>query len=150
MKRYLMAVVLVVLFAAPVFAANSVNVSGDLARDGNLMIDIDWTIDSAKFPGQTRDQIHEKVYQDIWNAMLPKLVKKADGYPVSFNESNFNKLSEQKTTIQERADGTKVVAYTAKVKFVCPRAQAAANASGPSKKEMDKQLSYRFVREGKD
>ena len=150
MKRFLVAVTLSLFFAVSAFAANSVNVSGDLARDGSLLIDIDWTIDSAKFSGQTRDQIHEKVYQEVWNAMLPKLVKKTKGYPVSFKESNFTKLTEQKTLLQERPDGTRVVAYKSQVKFTCPRAAASAKAKSPTKKDVDRELSYRFVREGRD
>ena len=150
MKKHIVAVILAVLFAVPAFAGNSVNVSGDLAKDGSLMIDIDWTIDSAKFPGQSKDAIHEKVYQAVWDAMLPKLVKKTSGYPVSFEKSNFSKLTEQSSLVEERVDGSKVVSYTAKVKFSCPRSDAVVKSSGSSKKEMDKQLSYRFVKEGKD
>ena len=150
MKKIVAALVLSLFVAAPALAANSVNVSGDLAKDGNLMIDIDWVIDTAMYPGQGRDAIHEKVYQDVWGAMLPKLVKKTSGYPVSFEKSNFTKLSEQKNVVTERADGSRVVEYKAKVKFYCPRAEAAAKSTGPTKKEVDKQLSYRFVREGKD
>lgn len=152
MKRYgIMLGMVLVFFAASAQAANSVDVTGDLARDGNLMIDISWTIDTANYKGDTPAAIHDKVYQDVWRAMRPKLEKKMSGTSVVLDKSNFTKLSEQKQLVEQRADGTKVVVYSAKMKFIGPRVEGASPAPAEKpKKQSIEDLSYRFVREGRD
>ena len=154
MKKALgfLAAAVVVLMAGSAVAANAVNVTGDLANDGNLMIDVNWTVDTAKYRGDTPDAVRKQVFEDIWKQTLPQLVKKTKGHPVSFEKANFSKLSEQKQLVETRADGTKVFAYSAKVKYTCPMQQGAATASSEKevKNNLEEQSHYRFVREGID
>jgi hypothetical protein len=141
-----------VFAAAMAQAANSCSVSGDLAKDGNLTIDINWTIDTSKYPGASPDAIRGKVYDEIWKEVLPKLVKKSEGQSLSYDKSRFTKVSEEKSLVEERADGTKVMAYKAKVRF--DGANGGAATAGKSEKDrqkdMDEQFHYRFVNEGRD
>ena len=141
-----------VLAASGALAANSCNVSGDLAKDGNLTIDINWTIDTAKYRGESPDAIRGKVYDEIWKEVLPKLVKKSSGQAISYDKSRFTKLSEEKNVVEERADGTRVMAYKAKVRFdAAPDAGATKEKDEKARqKNMDKEFHYRFVNEGRD
>ena len=65
-------------------AKKNVNVTGDLTRDGFLTVDIDWTVDTAKYPGKDQMAIREAVRGEMWEKMLPQLVNKTHGKPVSF------------------------------------------------------------------
>ena len=142
-----------VLAASGALAANTCNVSGDLAKDGNLTIDVNWTIDTAKYRGESPDAIRGKVYDEIWKEVLPKLVKKSSGQAISYDKSRFTKLSEEKNLVEQRADGTKIVAYKAKVRFDAPMTAGATTEKKDEKaqqKDMDEQFHYRFVNEGRD
>ena len=154
MKRALgvLAAAVVILVAGSAAAANAVNVTGDLAQDGNLMIDVDWTVDTAKYRGETPDAVRKQVFEDVWKETLPKLVKKTKGHPVSFEKANFSKVSERKELVKTRADGTEVFAYTARVKYTCPMQQGVAPVTSEKelKQQHEQQSHYRFVREGID
>lgn len=153
MKRFMLAAVLILLSTATVFASNSVEVNGDPQRDGFLMINVDWNIDTAKYKGLSQDEIHERVYQDVWKVTRPKLVKATEGYAVSFEKSNFQKTWEEKRVIEQRPDGTKLISYKSSVKFLCPKGEAASETKQSSSDRDDsfeKQYHYQFVREGRD
>jgi hypothetical protein len=148
------AAAVLILAAASAWAANSCNVTGDLAKDGNLLIDVSWTIDTAKYKNQSPEAIRESVYQEIWKDVLPKLVKKSSGVAVSYEKSQFTKVAEEKNVIEQRPDGTKVYSYKAKVRFNAGSAAGASAAPEQSEKErannFDRNLHYRFVNEGRD
>jgi hypothetical protein len=148
----IMAVLLLLAGAAPALAANACRVNGDLAKDGNLMIDVSWTIDTAKYKGQTQEQIREAVYHEVWKNLKPQLAKKSAGLPVSYDRSQFTKVSEEKNLVEQRPDGTKVFDYKARVRF--NYASAPDAKPEPSEKaaqdNMEKEWHYRFVNEGRD
>lgn len=115
--RVFVMAVLIACFALPALAGNTVKVTGDVKKDGRLLIDVNWDIDTAKFPGMTRDQIREKVMADIREKTLPKLVDATQGHPVSFEKCNFHVINEQSTLKSMREDGTKQYVLTLKIQF---------------------------------
>jgi hypothetical protein len=147
--RFVVMLAVIAMSAQAVSAAtqNKVKVMGDLTRDGYLTIDVDWMVDSAKYSGATNDVVRQKVREEIWEKLLPQLVKKTSGYPVSYDKSNFTKLSENIKLIEQRPDGTTLDEVKIKVRFYCPRhAGPAKNVQQASKKKTDEELKYRFVR----
>ena len=132
MKKTLLAVVLAVCFALPAMAkSNSVNVAGDIVKDGKLTINVDWTIDSSKYPGLSREAIRDKVRQDIRDQVVPKIIAAAQGIAVSFDQSNFSLIKENTTLLQTRPDGSKIYTMNMQMEFNAP-VQAAPAAAQPA------------------
>jgi hypothetical protein len=115
--RVLVMAALISCFALPALAGNTVKVTGDVKKDGRLLIDVNWDIDTAKYPGMTRDQIREKVMADIREKTLPKLVDATQGHPVSFDKCNFHVINEQSNLREIRPDGTKRYTLDLKIQF---------------------------------
>lgn len=115
--KVLVMAAIIACFALPALAGNTVKVTGDVKKDGRLLIDVKWDIDTAKFPGMTRDQIREKVMADIREKTLPKVVDATQGHPVSFDKCNFHVISEQSTLKNARENGTKQYVLDLKVQF---------------------------------
>lgn len=146
-----MLVVLGLLLVAGSALANTVNVTGDLIKDGNLMLNVDWTVDTANYKGMKSDAIRKQVYEEIWKETLPQLAKKTNGVAVTYDKGNFTKVSELKELLQARDDGSRVTRYTAKVKFEAPITQGGnAKSEQDHQATMEKQYHYRFIREGID
>lgn len=121
MKKTLLAVVLAVCFALPAMAKpNTVNVTGDIVKDGKLMINVDWTIDSSKYPGLTREAIRQKVRQEIRSQVIPKIAAAAQGIAVSFEQCNFTLLKENTELLERRPNGTKIYAFNMQMEFSAP------------------------------
>lgn len=120
MKKLLMiaSVFLLTLSASVSFAANTVNITGNLKMDGYLMINIKWTVDTAKYAVVDREALQQKVYDEIWDAVMPKLAQNL-GEPGKCRQSKFTKVSEQKKLVEQRKNGTKVYSYDATMKFEC-------------------------------
>ncbi len=156
MKRsvFIIVAVIALAIAAQAFAApsRSCKVTGDAAKSGVLMIDINWTVDTAQYPGESTQSIRKKVGDDIWKDLLPELVKKTSGFAVSYDKSNFTRVSETSKLIEERPDGSKVYSYNTKVQFNCAQSGDAAPVASEKerKSKMDDEFHYRFVREGFD
>lgn len=134
--KVLSVLVLFVCFALPVTAkTNSVTLSGDLAKDNRLVIDVDWTVDSAKYPGMTREQIMEKVQDEVWDKVFPKIVKATKDIGVPIENSNFVLVSEHDNLIQKRPNGTKLYSVKIQIEYTPGQASAAAAvpASAPKK-----------------
>ncbi len=112
------AAALAFFFAATSFSANTVNITGNLKMDGYLMIDIKWKVDTAKYSVVQRTAINQVVYDEIWEAVMPKLVANM-GEPGKCKQSKFTKLAENKKLIEQRKNGTKVYSYDATLKFEC-------------------------------
>lgn len=153
MKRIfgVVAVAVLVLASSAAWASNKVDVTGDLAKDGNLMIDVNWTIDTAKYKGASQEEVRKQVFEQIWKQTRPQLVKKTKGMVTSYDRGDFTKLSENKQLVKERPDGTKIYDYSARVKFQCPTASGGAMVSSKdADTKVEKEYHYRFVREGID
>ena len=146
------AVVAVLLVAQVCAAAGTTKVSGDVARDGYLMVDVNWTIDTAQYPGESSASIREKVAADVWKQVLPQIVQKTSGITISYDRSAFIPLSTTTTLVEQRADGTRVYSKHCLVRFNCVRDDARAVVEGTKErtKKMDSEFHYRFVREGID
>lgn len=133
--RVLIAVAVFVCLACSAMAkANNVNVSGNFQNEGKLIIDVDWTIDSANYPGMSRDAVRQKVQDQIWDQMLPKIVDATKGASVSFDKSNFVLVKEYTDLIQRRPNGTKLYALKLQVEFNAPTESAVkvATAAQPA------------------
>lgn len=124
--------VAVAVFTCIAFGAmaksNSVNVAGDIVKDGKLTINVDWTIDSSKYPGLSREAIRQKVRQEIRDQVIPKVIAAAQGIAVSFEQSNFNLVKENTTLLETRPNGTKVYAMNMQLEFNAPVQAAPAAA----------------------
>ncbi len=151
MKRTSILLVLagILLLATTALAKNTTNVTGDLGQDGYLTITLDWQVDSARYPGMDEPQVREKVRQEMWKELLPKLVQKTSGYPVSYDDAQFSKVKEVNTLVKRRPDGSEVYDVDLVVRFYCPRYSgtytAPKNTQEHSQK-MDEKLQYRYVR----
>jgi hypothetical protein len=126
--KFLLALAAAAALSLPALAmANSVDVKGNLQRDGYLTLEFDWTVDTRDYPGQNRAQIEKKVHGDMYDMMLPKLVSATRGTPCSFDRSSFQMLGDNAKLVKERSDGTKVYAIKTSVRFNAP-----AEPSAPS------------------
>ena len=156
MKRamFVVAAVFAVVFAAQVFAggSRSVKVSGDAARDGYLMIDINWTIDTAQYPGELWKTIRDKVADEVWKEVLPQLAKKTSGLSISYDRSNFTPVSDTAKLVEQRGDGSRVYAKHCLVRFNCVRddTQAPVETEKAHVDKMHDTYHERFVHEGYD
>ena len=147
--KFVVLLAVMAMSSQSVFAANKnkVKVTGDLVKDGYLTINVDWVVDSAKYSGATNDVVRQKIREEIWEKLLPQLVKKTSGYPVSYDKSNFTKVSENIKLIKQRPDGTTLDDVKIEVRFYCPRyAGTEKNMKKSNEKEMDQEFKYRFVR----
>jgi hypothetical protein len=119
--------VLIVAFALPAIAKNDVVVQGDLLRDGFLTINLDWQVDTKRYKGVPRGELRERVKEDMYKEALPQLVKKTDGLAVSYDKSNFTKLSENVKLVKTRNDGTEVYDVDMTYRFSAPCQAAMAS-----------------------
>lgn len=122
MFKIVPAMVLILMFAVPALAKNTVNVKGDFPRDRQLTIDVDWTVDMAKYKGLTRDQVRQRVRQDIWKKMHPKLTSATKGYDVSYERCNFDILSERTDLMRTRSNGYNLYSLKMAIRFNAPNA----------------------------
>jgi len=122
----------VVLFAIicgiSAFAANAVDVAGNLKRDGYLIINIKWTIDTTKYRAVTNEGLRESVYEEIWQEVSPKLVARTGS--LASCTSKFTKISEGKKLVKTRPDGSKIYSYSAQIRFDCPQAVGVMPSTG--------------------
>ena len=131
-SRNLFAMVLLIALAVPVLAfANTVDVSGDIRQDGYLTINLDWDVDTRNYPGLKTKEIRAKVSDQMYDAMIPKLVKATKGIAVSFDKCQFTTMDHKKTLIKERKDGTKVFDLNYTVRFNAPYAESVASTPPP-------------------
>lgn len=112
--------VIVVALSLPALAKNTVKVQGDLQQDGFLTINLDWKVDTKKYKGVPESEIRKRVKEDMYKEVLPKLVEKTEGMAVSFDKSNFQKLSENIKLVESRNDGSEVYDVDMKVRFSAP------------------------------
>ncbi|MBN1282717.1 MAG: hypothetical protein JXA24_02955 [Proteobacteria bacterium] len=130
--RAIFAAAVLVALAMPAMAsANSVDVTGDIRRDGYLTINLDWDVDTRDYPGLKPAAMKEKVHDQMYNAMLPKLVAATQGVSVSFDKCQFTTMDHKKTLIKERKDGTKVFDLNYTVRFNAPYAESVASTPPP-------------------
>lgn len=121
MRKVLIAVAMLACFVLSATAmANTIKVSGNIQKEGKLTIDIDWSYDTAKYAGVPRNAIRQKVRDEIWDQMLPKIVDSTKGIPLSFDRSNFTTIKEYRDLVQKRTDGTKIYALKLKIEFNAP------------------------------
>jgi len=127
MRKVLIAVAILTCFAlAGTAQANTVKVSGDIQKEGKLLVDVDWSVDSSRYPGMSRDAVRQKIHDEIWDQMLPKIIDAAKGASVSFDKSNFVLIKEYTDLVQRRPDGSKLYTLKVQVEFNVPVAQTAA------------------------
>jgi len=130
--RSLFALVVLMAVAIPAVAsANSVDVSGDIRKDGYLTVNVDWDVDTRDYPGMKPNDIKAKVHDQMYDAMLPKLVAATKGVAVSFDKCQFTMVDQKKTMIKERKDGTKLFDVTYVVRFNAPYAESVASTPPP-------------------
>ena len=129
--------VLIVAFAMPAIAKNDVVVQGDLLRDGFLTINYEWQVDTKRYKGVPRGELRERVMEDIYKETLPKLVKKTDGLAVSYDKSNFTKLSENVKLVKTRNDGSEVFNVDATYRFSAPCQAQASKVKITKRQEQD-------------
>ncbi len=133
MKKLLLAIVLVLCFVATGMAkSNQVNVTGDMIKDGKLTVEVDWTIDTAKYPGMSREAIRDKVRQDIKNQVVSKITAAAEGMAISLDQSNFHLVSENQKLIETRPNGTKLYDYDMQIQFTASAQPQPAPAAAPA------------------
>ena len=109
---------IILAWSCLLWGRNAVNVSGNLKADGYLMINIDWTIDTAKYGKIPQDAMRHAIYDDIWEQAMPQLLAKS-GSVASCENTRFTKITENRKLIKTRPDGAKIYDYTAKIKFEC-------------------------------
>ncbi len=150
--RTFIVLALVIGFALPAFAANTVDVTGNIQKNGFLTIDLDWTVQVN--PATPRAERRKQVRDEMWNAILPKLVEKTYGYPVSFNECQFMIEQENVKLVKTLPNGNEVRNLKIKVRFnATPQSNANAvqTAKQMSKEtyqeEFQKQLRPTFAKE---
>lgn len=97
--------------------ANTVKVTGDLQKDGKLMIDIDWKVDTSKYPKLSRDVVQSKVREEIREQVLPKIVDATKGAPIALGKSHFTVIKETQDLLKSNPDGTKVIALKMTVEY---------------------------------
>lgn len=155
MKKLFTAVLLAaaLVWSASVLAGqdsskNKVDVTGNLAKDSQLTINLDWTVDTANYKPDQKQNVRQLVREEMWKAMLPKLVDKTSGTPVSFSSEHFVKQSESVTLLQQRPNGTDV--YGVKVQVVF-KPNVLSNAPAQPKKEVEEKITneyhYHFLNE---
>ena len=131
--------VLIIAFALPAIAKNNVVVQGDLLRDGFLTINVDWKVDTRKYKGIPKGEIRGHVRNEMYKKILTKLAKKTDGLAVSYDKSNFTKLSENVKLVQKRKDGSRVFDIDMTVQFDAPCHTATAGRTTTPKKQTQSQ-----------
>lgn len=129
--------VLIVALATPAIAGNSTVVQGDLLRDGFLTINLDWQVDTKKYRGVPRGELRERVLNEMYKETLPKLVDKTQGLAVSYDKSNFTKLSENVRLVKTRKDGTEVFDVDMTYRFAAPCQASTAQVTSTKKQEQD-------------
>lgn len=145
MKRFAMFLVvpLLVVFAVPAMAVkstaanNSVSVAGDIVKDGHLMIDVDWTVDTAKYPGLSKDTIRKKVRDEIMDKMLAKIMAATKGINISYDTSRFTTLKENHNLIKKRPNGTRLYTLDLEIEFEAEQAPVSAPAATPKPSQKD-------------
>lgn len=131
MKKLLM-VALFVCLALPALALeNTVDVSGDVVKDGKLTIDVDWQIDSAKYPNMSREQMRDMVRQDIKKDVVKKVNKALQNSGITIDASKFTVVKETTEVMQARPNGTKVYDIDMLIEFAAQPTPATASAPAP-------------------
>lgn len=129
-----MVIVVVALFACVAVSgwaeSNQVNVTGNIVKDGKLMVDVDWQIDSAKYPGMSREAMRDMVRQDIKKDVVQKVNKAIQNSGITVDSSNFTVVKETTEVIQTRPNGTKLFDIDMLIEFA---AQPAPVAASPKK-----------------
>lgn len=97
--------------------ANAVKVTGDLQKDGKLLIDVDWKVDTSKYTKLSRDAMRNKVREEIREQVLPKIVDATKGAPVALGKSHFTVIKETQDLLKSNPDGTKVIALKMTVEY---------------------------------
>ena len=149
MKKILvfsLAIIVTLIFTVQVQASNSVKITGDILKNQCLTIDVNWTADTANSKGMQLRQSREKMYDKMWEKILPKLVEKTKGYPMSFDHSQFILVSEKTQLQNERSNGTFVYNVKLKLKFACGRTsgQTGVTTQTYTEKQLDDEFKYRF------
>jgi hypothetical protein len=132
------AIALPAMAAVKPAGTNTVNVTGNIAKTGYLMIDINWRVDTAKYPGFTRDAIRDKVRDEMKSTVLGKVEPATAGLDISYERSAFTILKEYHDLLETRPDGTKVYALKYQVKFTAepaPPPPPAPAATPPAPKK---------------
>lgn len=150
MKRLLTAVLVTAmlvwsatLLAGQEGAKNKVDIVGSLAKDSQLIINLDWTVDTANYKPDQKQNVRQLVREEMWKAMLPKLVDKTAGTPVSFSSEHFVKQSENVTLLQQRPNGTDI--YSVKVQVVFkPNILSITNAPKQPKQELEDKMTDEY------
>ena len=117
---------------------NSVTVTGDMAKDGHVVVTINWFIDSAKYPGMNRAAVRAKVKNEIWEEMDDVLIGLTKNMNISYDSQNFTVLKEYQDLVEKRPNGTKLYAFKAEVQFDAAPAAPAAVAAAPAPKKESK------------
>ncbi|MBT3182850.1 MAG: hypothetical protein HN337_10165 [Deltaproteobacteria bacterium] len=145
-----LSIIAVVLMAAflitsQALANGTVDISGDITKNQCLTIDVDWTADTSTFSGMDLSKARDRMYDKMWEKILPKLVAKTRGYPIAYDDSQFVLINENTKLLNERADGSFVYNVKLKMKFACGRRPSNAKPMRRhSQAQMDKEFKYRF------
>lgn len=143
MFKFVPAMVLILMFAVPALAKNKVKVTGDFSRDRQLAIDVNWTVDMAKYKGIPRDQVRDKVREAIWKKMQYQLSRATKGYNVSYDKCNFSLIREHTDLIRTRSNGYNLYSLKIAVKFNAPNATY-AKATRTNTKETRQAMQQRW------
>jgi len=144
MKR-LMVVALFLCLALPAMAkTNSVDVAGDIVKDGKYTIDVDWTFDSAKYPGLSREAMRDKVRQDIKAQVISKVTQALQNSGISVDQSNFAVIKETTEVVQTRADGSKLYSIDMQIEFASTAPVASAKPAPAKKPRYEDALNQRW------
>jgi len=146
MKRIstILVVAMILAVSVPALAKKSVDIQGNLERDGYLMIDIDWTVDTKRYRNVTPEVRKETVRKEIYNKVVSQLERKTKGLHVSFDKSNFTILKENVTLAKERTDGTQVLDVDVTVRFNAPCQAAAPGRTTSSRKATRENEGYLY------
>ena len=127
------------------FADGTVSVAGDISKSQCLTIDVDWTADTSGYKSMDLSQAREVMYDKMWEKILPKLVAKTRGYPISYDDSQFVLINENTRLLTERPDGSFIYKIKLKMKFACgTRPKGAKPMRRHSTAVVDKEFKYRF------
>ncbi len=105
------------IFFSSKAGANTVNITGSLSRDGHMTIDADWTVDTAKYPGMSLDDMPEQVRSEIWAKIRSKVIARSKGMNLSYGRNHFTLLRESTDLIQKRTDGTRLYSQKIEAQF---------------------------------
>jgi len=136
------------LLSQSAIAGGTVRFSGNLSNKQCIVINLDWMLDTAEYHVKNLRDARDAMYDNMWKKILPGLVERTKGYPISYDKSEFTLISENDRLVSARADGSLLYHIRIKVKFGCSLSDSLTGKKKiyNNKKDIDTQFHYRFRR----